>query len=164
MNNCPTLPDHVFQDEGCAPSFSGLGSTIYIGPAMPDGSLPKLSDMTAVELPADYDNNLYLSEKEPSESGWNTEGFTQPFEMTITPEDKETQRKLFDRLWGTAGLTRKRIVRERKAYNRFRRSVKNPIRRMVLMYQKQLHKGVVRSMPIAIAFLMAKNNYISKEK
>lgn len=164
MNNCPTLPDHVFQDEGCAPSFSGLGSTVYIGPLMPDGSLPKLSDMTAVELPADYDSNLSLSEKEPSESGWNKEGHALSFTIKTSPKEIRKQQQIFDRLFGIAGLTHKRIVRERKAYNRFRRSVKNPIRRMVPMYQKQLHKGVIRSMPIAIGFLMAKNKYISKEK
>lgn len=163
MNNCPTLPDHVFQDEGCAPSFSALGSTVYICPAMPDGSLPKLSDMTAVELPADYDSNLYLSEKEPSEnSGWNTEGYTQPFEMTITPEYKEKQHKLFDRLWGTAGLTRKRIVRERKLYNWFRRKLKNPIRKHIPLYKKSFHRSVINVLPHSI--FVANNKEASKEK
>lgn len=147
--NCPNITP--LPDEGCQPSFAGLGRTIYIGPVMSDGSLPKLEEMTAVEL-ASQDGSIELNNesgetKEESSSFGHKDGYTLSFNVTARSDDSK---KIFGRLFGTLGLTRRRIVRERKSYNALRRNLRNPIRAYIPMYKKHVHRAVVYSLPIQI--------------
>lgn len=135
MNSkCPTITPISGECEG---SFSGLGFKIYIGEKMPDGSLPKMEDMVEVETSLSDDCHI------DDDATWKKEGFTHSFNMTVSPEDIKKHKEFNSRIWGTGGLTRKRIVRERKAYNFLRRNIKNPKRKLLPLYEEGLHKVLI---------------------
>lgn len=141
MSNCPIITPVSGE---CNESFSGLGSTIYIRPVQEDGSLPKMEDMIVLEMPTEPAS--LESEETSDRSAWNSEGLSLSFTVEVSPEDRKRTQSIFARLFGTAGLTRKRIVRERKAYNAFRRRIKNPKRRLIPLYKTSQHIGMLNLM------------------
>lgn len=148
---CPNIS---ISPSECAESLSGISSTFYIGHIQPDGSLPKKEDMIAMEIPDDYTLTPLTEEDEGEHKNmvWDRKSHTLSFDVTVSPEDAEKQRVLSNIFFGTGGLTHRRIVRERKKYNLYRRNLKNPLRRHIPLYKESFHKAITGSFPLAVEY------------